>query len=72
MNIVTLIKKAFSLLLLITPIIFAETANIIVAKDGSGNYKTIQEALNAVPQNNNKLFVILIKKGLYHEKTIYL
>lgn len=65
---ISLIKKIILLILFITPIFYAETADIIVAKDGSGNYKTIQEALDAVPQNNGKLFVILIKKGLYHEK----
>ncbi|GMN49830.1 hypothetical protein TIFTF001_019000 [Ficus carica] len=27
-------------------------ANIVVAKDGSGNYKTVKEAVDAVPKNS--------------------
>ena len=41
---------------------------IIVAQDGSGNYKTVQEALNAIPLNNKKPITILIKDGVYKEK----
>ncbi|KAK1316000.1 putative pectinesterase 29 [Acorus calamus] len=40
----------------------------IVDLNGSGQYKTIQEAINAVPDNNNKWYKILIKRGLYREK----
>jgi pectinesterase len=42
--------------------------DFIVAKDGSGNYKSIQEALNAVPTLHEKTFIIFIKNGLYDEK----
>jgi pectinesterase len=41
---------------------------IIVAKDGSGNYKTVQQALNAVPRNNKTPIVIFIRNGVYKEK----
>ena len=41
---------------------------IIVAQDGSGNYKTVQAALNAIPLNNKKLITIFIKNGIYKEK----
>src|SRR6187399_622864 len=43
---------------------------ITVAQDGSGNYKTVQEALNAVPANNNKSVVIYIRNGVYYEKLL--
>jgi pectinesterase len=46
----------------------AERAQIIVAADGSGNFKTIQEALNSIPKNNASNIIILIKKGTYQEK----
>jgi pectinesterase len=42
--------------------------DLIVAKDGSGNYVTIQAALNAVPSFHEKMFIIFIKNGLYEEK----
>jgi pectinesterase len=41
---------------------------ITVAQDGSGDYKTIQEAFNAVPANNPKRIIITVKKGVYREK----
>jgi pectin methylesterase-like acyl-CoA thioesterase/dienelactone hydrolase len=41
---------------------------IIVSQDGTGDYKTIQEAFNAVPANSRKQTVIHIKKGIYKEK----
>jgi pectinesterase len=47
---------------------FHSKYDIIVAKDGSGNYKTVQEAFDAIPANHSKKFKILIKKGLYFEK----
>lgn len=40
---------------------------ITVAKDGSGNYTTVQAALDAVPEGNDKPFTIYIKKGIYKE-----
>ncbi|CAL0308551.1 unnamed protein product [Lupinus luteus] len=42
-------------------------ANIIVAKDGSGNFTKISEALKHVPKKNQKSFIIWIKEGVYHE-----
>jgi pectinesterase len=40
---------------------------IIVAQDGSGNYKTVQAALDAIPSNSSKPVTIHIKKGVYKE-----
>lgn len=40
---------------------------IVVAQDGSGNYRTAQAALDAVPEGNNKVITIFIKKGIYKE-----
>jgi len=39
-----------------------------VAADGSGNYRTVQAALDAVPSGNSKEIIIYIKKGVYTEK----
>jgi pectinesterase len=43
---------------------------LTVAQDGSGNYKTIQEAVNSVRDLGKQEVKIFIKKGTYHEKLI--
>lgn len=40
-------------------------ADFIVASDGSGDFQTVQEAINAVPDDNEKRVVIFIKAGVY-------
>jgi pectinesterase len=41
---------------------------IVVAADGSGNYRTVQAALDAIPMHNKTAVTIFIKNGLYREK----
>jgi pectinesterase len=41
---------------------------IVVAKDGTGNYTTVQQAFDAIPLNNKNPLEIFIKKGVYKEK----
>ncbi|RWR85141.1 pectin methylesterase [Cinnamomum micranthum f. kanehirae] len=36
--------------------------HIVVAKDGSGHFHTIQEAITAAPDNRTERFVIYVKK----------
>lgn len=43
---------------------------IIVSQDGKGNYRTIQEAINAVPDRNMNRTEIFVKKGSYKERVI--
>lgn len=45
----------------------AYARRIIVAQDGSGNYKTVQAAFDAIPANNKQPLEIFIKKGVYRE-----
>ncbi|CAH9133655.1 unnamed protein product [Cuscuta epithymum] len=42
-------------------------ANVVVAADGSGNYKTVAEAVAAAPDNSKTRYVIYVKKGTYKE-----
>uniref|UniRef100_A0A0C9RIW0 Pectinesterase n=1 Tax=Wollemia nobilis TaxID=56998 RepID=A0A0C9RIW0_9CONI len=42
-------------------------ANVVVAADGSGDFKTITEAINKAPNKSNERYVIKVKKGTYEE-----
>ncbi|KAK4285122.1 hypothetical protein QN277_001864 [Acacia crassicarpa] len=43
-------------------------ANVVVAKDGSGHFKTVQAAIDAAAKRKYKTrFVIRVKKGVYNE-----
>src|SRR5262245_8395586 len=58
---------ALFLLLLLAQLSFA--ADAVVSADGSGNYRTVQEAINAVPQTTTAehRWVIFVKAGTYRE-----
>src|SRR6266436_9738334 len=51
-----------------TGIVNAQT-KLIVAADGSGQFKSVQEAVNAVPQTTrpDNPAIILVKPGIYKE-----
>ena len=44
--------------------------DFIVAQDGSGMFKTIQEAINAVPDYRKVETRIFVSKGVYKEKVV--
>lgn len=48
----------------------AQELDITVAKDGSGDFLTIQEAFMAVPDFRNAVTIIFLKKGTYKEKLV--
>ncbi len=47
---------------------FAPDITKVVAKDGSGDYTTVQAAFNAAPVNYTGTFTIYVKPGVYYEK----
>src|SRR3989442_1353535 len=43
---------------------------VTVAGDGSGNFKTVQAAVDSAPDNGTNQFIIRIKPGTYREKLV--
>lgn len=59
----------FALLLIsATSATFGQRPDLTVSSDGKGDVKTVQEAVNKVPENNRKRFVIAIRPGTYKEQ----
>lgn len=49
----------------------AQTVNrITVAKDGTGDFKTVQQAFNSIVGTNKKKITIFVKNGIYKEKLL--
>ncbi len=46
----------------------AERAHSIVALDGSGQYRSIQAAIDSAPGSHSGTWIILVKNGTYREK----
>ncbi|HMU09284.1 MAG TPA: pectinesterase family protein [Ferruginibacter sp.] len=61
-------RTASVFLILVTVQSMAQRIQKTVAQDGSGDYKTVQEALNAIPYHNKKPITIIIGEGIYKEK----
>jgi len=51
------------------PAIATPAPMIVVAKDGTGDYTTVQDAVNSIPSKNTRT-VIYIKNGVYKEKIL--
>lgn len=45
-------------------------SKFVVAQDGSGDFRTIQEAVNAVRDLSQQTVTIFIRKGIYREKLV--
>jgi PelA/Pel-15E family pectate lyase len=63
-----LIPSVFLLCFLCFFVAHARSRQIVVAADGSGDFKTVQEAVDGVPENNSQPIVIQIKPGVYKEQ----
>ncbi len=53
---------------LLTSEVLAIKPDVTVAADGSGDFTTIQSALDSIPRDNRQRIIIFIKDGVYHEK----
>jgi len=72
--------RAFAIFLLSTILIFPSTSpgageiidgiavDIVVSPDGSGDFKTVQQAVDSIPANNSAPKTIYIRPGTYREK----
>lgn len=58
------------LFLCVSQNLLAAAYDFVVAKDGSGQFTTVQEAIDAVPSFRKQVTSIFIKKGIYKEKII--
>ena len=47
-----------------------QSYDFVVAKDGSGNFKTVQEAVNACRDYAERDYLIFVKNGVYEEKLV--
>lgn len=64
-------KRLTSILFLILGItLSAKAYDFVVAQDGSGDFNTVQNAINAVPDFRKNKTTIFIKKGVYKEKLV--
>ena len=62
--------KTFSALLILLSFLSFKTSDktIVVSKDGKGDFKTIQDAINSVENDSSTQTKIIIKPGTYREK----
>jgi pectinesterase len=57
-------------LFLLSSAVFAADYDFVVASDGTSDFRTVQEAINAVPDFRKNETRIFIKKGFYKEKLV--
>jgi pectin methylesterase-like acyl-CoA thioesterase len=62
------IRLVLSFLVLLLCCTSAYAYDVTVAKDGTGNYTTIQAAVAAAPASRTAVYTIYIKDGIYREK----
>lgn len=69
MKYITIFLINFVLLLNLFAVnILAKDYDLVVASDGTGDVKTVSQAIAKVPDNNKKRFIIRIKPGVYDEQ----
>lgn len=61
-------KSLFLIAFSLTALFSLAQKRVVVAQDGSGNFKTVQQAFNSIPANNKKPITVFVKSGIYKEK----
>jgi len=64
------VRSGGILCLLLFLAMHATAKKVVVAKDGSGNFTTIQAAINAIDTFKTEPLIIFIKNGIYTEKVV--
>ena len=59
------------LLSLFFGLVYTQKPNVTVALDGTGNFRSIGEAVATIPNNSDTSYYIYIKEGTYNE-SIYI
>jgi pectinesterase len=54
----------------VSPLLSQATYDAVVARDGSGTYRTIQEAVNACRDYAERDYRVFVKNGVYEEKLL--
>jgi len=62
------IKRISSLIVMLIACIASAQKKIVVDIEGKGNFRTLQEAINSLPDSSVIVNTILVKKGIYKEK----
>ncbi|GAB2220045.1 hypothetical protein Droror1_Dr00007687 [Drosera rotundifolia] len=62
----TSLKKVIDAPLLTEKI--ATNRTIVVDINGNGDYKSVQAAIDAIPEGNNEWIIVHVRKGIYREK----
>jgi pectinesterase len=61
-------KSLFLFFSAVSSLVLNAQKKIVVAQDGSGNFRTVQGAFNSIPANNKKPVTVYVKNGTYKEK----
>ena len=54
----------------VLPVIVKGVTPLLVAADGTGDYRTVNEAIQSIPENNAVRQIVFVKPGAYREKLL--